>query len=257
MKKYVLSLFSAGIAAILLGAGCGEARDTGDLLDQAAKQLTAGKYAQALATADLAVRNAPDRFDALLMRAIAQERIGRTDLAIRSALEAEKLAPTSFAVQYTLGRLYAENPKTRQQALIPLSKALAVRPGDRSTLILQTNVYMGMRPGYASALLKQLSRDTALASGAVYSNELGVSQLLSGKVAEGGGNLNLAVSRAPHNAVIRLNYARYLDFYARQPTAALVHYQTYLGLTQNLAGHEPYRKWAAARIGEIRKNRRR
>ena len=255
--KSILSLLTAGIAAALLTSGCGDARDTGDLLNQAARQLSEGKYAQALATADRAVVNAPNRFDALLMRAIAQERNGRADLALQSALEAEKLAPTSFAVQYTLGRLYAADAGTREKSLLPLSKALALRPGDRSTLILQTNVYMEFKPAYAMRLLKQLERDTALTSGAGYCNELGVSQLLSGQIPAGGSNLNLAVSRSPRNAVYRLNYARYLDFYAGQPTAALVHYQTYLGLTQNLAGHGAYRKWTEARIAAIRSARRR
>lgn len=254
--KQGLSLLAAGLtAAALLISGCGERHDTGDLLDQAAKQLAAGQYMKALASADLAVRNAPERYDALLMRAAAQERMGRTDLALQSALEAEKLAPMSFAVQYTLGRLYAADPKTAPQALLPLGKALALRPGDRNALILQTNVYMGLKPSYAMKLLKQLGRDTALASGAAYCNELGVSELLCGQTAQGGVNLNLAVSRSPRNPVFRLNYARYLDFYARQPTAALTHYQTYLSLTQNLAGHDTYRKWVAGRIGEIRSRR--
>ena len=251
----LLSGFTAVLAALLL-AGCGEARDTGELLNQASRQLAAGKYTQSLATADLAVRTAPDRFDALLMRAIAQERTGRPDLALASALEAEKLAPVSFAVQYTLGRLYAADRKTHPQALMALSKALAIRPGDRNVLILQANVYMGLRPAYAMQILKQLSRDTALASSAGYSNELGVSQLLCGQIRDGGAQLNQAVMRAPRNPVFRLNYARYLDFYARQPTAALVHYQTYLGLSQNLPGHDNYRKWAAARCSEIQNRRR-
>ena len=253
--KHGLSMLAAGLAAVMLASGCGDRRDTGDLLSQAARQLSEGKYAQALAATDLAVRNAPERYDALLMRAIAQERNGRADLALQSALAAEKLAPMSFAVQYTLGRLYAADPRTQMQALIPLSKALALRPGDRNTLILQTNVYMSYKPAYAQKLLKQLGRDTALASGGSYCNELGVCQLLSGQVAAGGSQLNLAVSRSPRNPVYRLNYARYLDFYAGQPTAALVHYQTYLHLTQNLGGHENFRKWTAARVATI-KNRR-
>ncbi len=252
--KFLLSGIAA--LAVLLLTGCREARDTGELLEQSSRQLAAGKYTQALATADLAVRNAPGRVDALLMRAIAQERTGRPDLALSSALEAEKLAPASFAVQYTLGRLYAADRKTYPQALMALSKALAIRPGDRNVLILQANVYMGLRPAYAMQILKQLQRDTALASGAGYCNELGVSQLLCGKVRDGGVQLNLAVMRAPRNPVFRLNYARYLDFYAKQPTAALVHYQTYLGLSQNLAGHDHFRKWTAARCSEIQGRRR-
>lgn len=253
--KYRLSAAAAGIL-LLLQAGCRDARDTGELLDQASRQLSAGKYAQALASADLAVRNAPGRFDALLMRAIAQERTGRPDLALASALEAEKLAPVSFAVQYTLGRLYAADRKTHPQALLALSKALALRPGDRNVLILQANVYMGMRPAYALQILKQLGRDPALSAGAGYSNELGVCQLLCGQVSDGGNQLSLAVSRAPRNPVFRLNYARYLDFYAAQPAAALVHYQTYLGLSQNLPGHDNYRKWATARCAELQGRRR-
>lgn len=249
-------LFLAAVAGILLTAGCKDARDTGELLDQASRQLSAGKYTQALETADLAVRNAPARFDALLMRAIAQERVGRLDLALESALEAEKLAPTSFAVQYTLGRLYAADRKTHPQALIALSKALALRPGDRNVLILQANVYMGLRPAYAMQILTQLGRDTVLVSSGGYCNELGVSQVLCGKIREGGNQLSQAVARSPRNPVFRLNYARYLDFYAQQPTAALVHYQTYLGLSQNLPGHDAYRKWAAARCTEIQRRRR-
>lgn len=253
--KYLLSGVAAGLLLFSL-AGCRDARDTGELLEQASRQISAGKYTQALSTADLAVRNAPERFDALLMRAIAQERIGRADLALASALEAEKLAPTSFAVQYTLGRLYAADRKTHPQALLALSKALALRPGDRNVLILQANVYMALRPAYALQILKQLSRDPALSSGAGYCNELGISQILCGQSRAGGAQLDLAVSRAPRNPVFRLNYARYLDFYAKQPTAALVHYQTYLGLSQNLPGHDTYRKWAAARCTELQRRRR-
>lgn len=255
MKHGFLSLLAAGVAALTV-TGCGERHETGDLLEQAGRQLSAGQYAKALTAADLAVNSAPERYDALLMRAIAQERMGRTDLALQSALEAEKRAPEkSFAVQYTIGRLYAANPKTAPQALMPLGKALALRPGDRDTLILQADVYMGLKPSYARRILKQLGRDTALAAGAAYSNELGVSELLSGQISQGGSHLNLAVSRSPRNPVFRLNYARYLDFYARQPTAALTHYQTYLSLTQNLAGHDVYRKWTEGRIAEIRNRR--
>lgn len=249
--KYI-SLLAAGLAAAMLTlTGCGERHDAGELLDQAAKHLSAGQYAKALSAADSAVRCAPERYDALLMRAMVQERMGRTELALQSALAAEKLAPASFAVQYMLGRLYAADPRTAQEALNQLSKALALRPGDRNVLILQANFCRipSMR------LLKQLGRDTALASGATYCNELGVSELLSGQIRQGGSHLNLAVSRAPHNPVFRLNYARYLDFYAGQPAAALTHYQTYLGLTQNLAGHAADRKWTAGRIAEIRGRR--
>ncbi len=244
----------AGTAAALglLLPGCGQPNDTGELLEQAARRLTGGKYAQALESAEKAVQKSPERYDALLMRAVAQERLGQKDKALASVLAAEKLAPASFAVQYTLGRLYASDRDKQPAAQLALSKALALKPGDPGTLILLTNLYMSLRPFYALQLLNQLGQSPKLAAGAVYRNELGVSQILSGRSNEGGTNLNLAMSGSPRNPIYVLNYARYLDCYARQPMAALPYYQTYLGLAQNSAGHAAYRQWVTERCRRIR-----
>lgn len=252
-QKRIFGILTA--AAVAAGLwGCKEPRSPGVRLNQAAKYLSAGKYAEALSEADSAVQNAPGRFDAFLLRAIAQERTGRSDLALASAMAAEKLAPGSFAVQYMLGRLYMADRKN-PDAVMALNKALALRPGDRNTLILLVNLYMGLRPAEALKLMTHLERDSSLVSSAAYRNELGVAQILCGNAVSGGNNLSLAVSNAPKNAVFRLNYARYLDYYANQPMSAVTQYRTYLELAGHLPGHENYRKQVTARCNELKRRR--
>ncbi len=208
--KRLLPLLPA--AVLVLAGGCGDSAD--ELVRRAHDEAAAGRWDQALAPAEQAVRKAPESVPALIMRALACEQNGKPDPALDSARQAVKLNPESFTAQYTLGRLYAQDPARRQDALTPLYKAAQLKPDDRNTRILLANVLTALN-NYDQALpyLQELSRDPQLLASAGMQGIFGNYYFRKRNFRAANQAFTAAYNQSPRDPLTIYNAAVSRDFY--------------------------------------------
>jgi tetratricopeptide (TPR) repeat protein len=87
-----------------------------------------GKYVEAIADYDAALRIRPEFAEVLSNRGAAQESLGDTNAALADYLEAQKAVPDFAAAYYNAARLFADQgdiPKCAEQ----LSEAVRLQPG--------------------------------------------------------------------------------------------------------------------------------
>ncbi len=240
---------------LMFVAGCSDSRTpTGTLLNSAADAARGGQWENAGKTALKVLKREPSNVNALVLHALASEKLGRDGIALESARKAAELHPDNYAAQYTLGRLLARKPGAAAEAILPLERALKARPGDVNTLLLlgqcsgkinadNTINYYRMLP------LETLARPEVQNQIAIY---------YVARRGAGRNNLELAFKAlgaaykaAPDNPGIVLNLALFLDHHARSGARAAGFYRRYLVLTEHNPELNPTRAQVQARMRAI------
>ncbi len=233
---------------LLVAAGCGRVRSTDELLNSSAAAAREGNVERAAELADKAVKQEPNRADALLLQAILLEKRGKFESAVAAAKRAAAAEPEDFVAQYTLGRLLAQDRKQLPEALVALGKALELRPGDRNTLILLVNVNMVLNPPQAQKYLFELARDRQLLASAEYQNQLGISLARRRLYKKAGEALQQACKTQPQNPVICFNLATFVDRYLKQGRLAVPFYKECIRLSDTGNNSEELRRLAEKRL---------
>lgn len=149
MIKHVTFALFAGV--ILL---CGCSRQEEQPMNKALKEAMDGRWEKADKPSAEALKKTPDNVNALVLRAVVCERLGRMDEAMENARKAFDISSSSFAAAYTLGRFYAKDRRRRTEAVDLLIKANRLRPDHGSPLIILANLHTPGRKGsYLAALL--------------------------------------------------------------------------------------------------------
>lgn len=242
--------------SLMFAAGCSDRRTpTGALLNSAADAARNGQWDEAGKFALKVLKRDPANADALVLHALASERLGRGELALESARKAAELYPENYAAQYTLGRRLARRPGAAAEAIVPLERALKVRPGDVNTLLLLGQCSGKINADNTIDYYRMLPLD-------VRARPEVQNQIAIYYVARRGANrhnlelafkaLGLAYKAAPDNPGIVLNLALFLDHHARSGKRAAGFYRRYLILTEHNPELNPTRAQVQARIRAIR-----
>ena len=146
-------------AALLLAAGMffwnGCSPRAEQPMNRAMKAAVEGEWSKADKPSEEAVKLTPDNVNALILRALVCERLGRYDEAVENAYKAAGIDSGSFLPLYTLGRLYAANPNRRNEAINLLLRANRLKSDHAGTLILLCNLHqIGRKSSYLAALSK-------------------------------------------------------------------------------------------------------
>lgn len=146
----------------------------------------------------------------LLLAALAAEKNGKRDLALDCARQAAELSPQQFVAQYTLGRLYSNDITRAPETIQALTKALAIKPGDRNTLILLCNAYAELKSSEALTWLTRLYHKHQKEF--IYAPEFyyncAVAHLRRGDRSKAAGMLNYAAAKGENNPELLFNVAR-------------------------------------------------
>lgn len=252
------SLFLAVFVAaglLLTAAGCSEAVSDAQYLKNAVACGRIGNWQESENNALAVLKRTPDNADALLLRAIAAEHLGKLDVAEESARQAAENAPDFFPAQYTYGRLLAAKNSSVKSAIQVLERALKLRPQDRNTLILLGNCSSRINADNAidyynalpEAVRKQPEIQTRIA---IYYLDRRNQQNRNLELALKA--LGNAYRSAPDNPGIVLNLAMFLDHYVKNNRKATGFYNRYLILTERNPELNPTRAQVQARISALR-----
>ncbi len=247
---------TALLTSVLLAGGCGDRQPPiPEMLRSAVTAGRTGNWNAAEQSALAVLKHDPHNMYALLLRALAAEHLGQLNVALESARQAAEQGPDDFAVQYTWGRLLAQQPESAKAALQPLERALKIRRGDRNTLILlgqcasrinadnAIDYYLALPPA-----VRQLPEiQTRMA---IYYLDRRNRQPRNLELALQ--SLGNAYKAAPDNPGIVLNLAMFLDHYARNTRQAAGFYRRYLLLTEHNPELNPTRAQVQARLRALR-----
>ena len=233
---YGLSVAAGAAAMMLTVTGCGPSTAEG-CLKAGAECGAAGEWKKTLKLANRAEKLEPDNVSALVLRAVACDALGERDPALDAARQAAARNPENFAAQYTLGRLYAQEPARYADALQALTRAASLSKfQDRNTLILLADTLVAQRSPSAVSWLDVLRRtDPALESDAAFCNLLGIAQARAKRPDAAKEAFTKAYRLDRGNPMIVYNIGTFFDRYASNPRAAAQFYRAFLGL----AGEKP------------------
>lgn len=246
------------LAAFLLVtafAGCsGNRVPASKMLDQAVDAARQGEWQKVFQLARSVLKHETANPDALVLHAIAAEKLGRIDLALNSARKAAELYPGHFAAQYTLGRLLCARPDSAAAALPPLERALKARPGDPNTLLLLGRAasrinaddsinYYQMLP---AAVQARPEVQTQMAIYYLARRAADPANLVRAKEA-----LHNAFKVSNKNPQTVLNLALFLDYYTPDRSRAYRFYRSYLDSIRNDPELNPERAQVRARMREL------
>ncbi len=243
--------------AILVGtmiSGCSD-RTPEAALSHAKEAAEAGNWRDAYHQAQRLEKSYPQNIRVLLMLALAAEKCGETDQAIDAARRAGLLNDQSFAAKYTLGRLYCGIPARRNEAKKLLISAYRLRPQDPDLITLLCNLAVETGdPGAEKFLnvLKGLGHDQ---DPALY-NALGIALARRQQYPAAQTAFAQAEKLAPEHPVIRLNAARFYDYYLNQKAGAIERYQQFIRLTRQRPEYQSRQADVIARITQLKKPRR-
>ena len=253
-KIFRHTLLLLGSTVLLFVAGCGK-NHNGALLNQAVADARANNWQECEKNAVSVLKDNPIEPSALLLRAIAAENLGKLDVARESARLAAENAPSSFAAQYTYGRLLAMRPDSTKNAVQVLKRALELRPDDVNTLILlgqscsklnsdEAITYFTKLP---SEVLQKPEIRTSMAIYYLDRRDSNRAYMRLGEIMLGN-----AYRTAPNKPEVVLNLALYIDHYQHKRSRAKGFYQRYLRLTENNPELNPTRAQVKARISKLR-----
>ena len=229
-RKFDMAMLGVVLAVLTAVSGCGPSTAE-ECLDRSMLSASAGEWKSALRLASRAVKLAPDNVEALILEAIAAEKCGKREVALKSASQAVELAPGSFAAQYTLGRLCADDPARRGEAMKALLAALKLRNGDRDTLILLCNLCDRDGSSALEGFLNMLKRDPEYAGNPVLYNQLGVACLRRKDLANARAAFAAAWKCGRNDPAVVYNVACFFDRYTTSAKATAQLYRRYLELS--------------------------
>ncbi len=251
MRRFSM-IAAAGAAAlclILITSGCGPGTAE-ECLSAGCARAANGDWNGALKLARKASELAPRNAAALVLQAVACERLGERDRALDAARKATEINPDNFPAQYTLGRLYAADPTRNTDALRALLLAKKLSPGDPDTQVLLANVMMRVRPAAAYGYLLELRQDPAWNGKPELDNQLGVCSVARGDYNAARNFFLEACRQGQDNPMIVLNTGTFLDRYARQKRNAGIFYRKFLALTASRADFAPLRREVESRLAQ-------
>lgn len=251
MKIIEFTVAMSVAVLVCLGlCGCGPST-AGECLEQGAAAATAADWPRALKLATRGVRLAPDNVDALLLKAIAAQRCGKSAEAWEAASRAVVLAPRSFTAHYTQGRIAMAIPERRAEAVAALRIALRLRRGDRDTLVALCNLGAETNDPDTLNFLKMLAVDPEFANSPALYNQLGLEYLRRKNYAAAKRAFVSAWKLDKNDPEITYNAACFFDRYSSAPRIAARLYGDYLRLTAGDQAAEPTRKIAAERLAAL------
>lgn len=240
---------------LVLLAGCGgQPLSTQVLLNKALVDASRGEWEDALEYLETVTEREPRNIAALIFKALAYEGCNKAALALNSASLAVKIAPEDFQAQYTLGRLYSKDQQKMQDAITPLSRALQIRPDDSDTLLLLGRCSATLKLDSAIKYYRQLTKNKKFKKRAELWNEMGIYYAERKKLRQAAACFVKAYKLAPSKPLIVLNFATFMDQYVGESRRALGFYKKYLKITIPSPNSETQRKRVEARIEKINAN---
>lgn len=251
MKHFLLTVL---FLPLLLAAsfGCGRSESEAVLLRRAHDEGAAGRWNKALEPAERAARKAPQSPAAQIMLALACERNNQKDRAFDAARKAAALSPQNFLAQYTLGRLYAEDPIRQSEALPLLQKAAEIRPEDTGTQILLGNTLSAL--GRHKEALQYFTKLKSLHGTPEMQGLFGLHYAREGKFDFAIRAFAAAYNLAPRDPAAVYNMAVATDLYQRKPAQARTFYHAYLNVSGNDAAQTARRAEVSRRLAQLERN---
>jgi Flp pilus assembly protein TadD len=246
------------LAAILIcAAGCGgkSSRSTVELLTDGTRLAKEGKWKKAYDYAAAATKKEPGNISAQLLLALTLEKTDKLSRAREAARKAVELEPENFMARYTLGRLYAADGKTWQDAVVQLREAYRLNPRDVSVLILLADVYFNMNSADAVSCYNEIiTRHPAFMANkqnaAAVWNQLAVIYARRNMDREAASCIRQAYSLDAENPHILLNFGIFWEKIKR-PDRAPAYYSKYLEVTSKNPELAPKHEKVKARIAKI------
>lgn len=245
-------------AAIMIWcAGCGgnSSRSTAELLNDGTRLAKEGKWKKAYDHAAAAAQKEPGNVSAQLLLALTLEKNNKLPRAREAARKAVEIAPENFMARYTLGRLYATDGKTWQDAVVQLREACRLNPRDVSVRILLADVYFNMNsPDAVSCYNEIITRHPAYMenkqNAAAIWNQLAVIYARRNMNLEAASCIRQAYSLAPENPHILLNLGIFWE-HIKRSDRAIPYYRKYLEVTSKNPELAPKHAKINARIAKI------
>ncbi len=251
-KIKILLVFCIGL---VLFSGCGgPPLSTQVLLNKALDAASRGEWENALRYLETVTEREPNNTNALVFKALAYEGCEKDDLALNAARLAVKNAPDNFQAQYTLGRLYSKDQQKIQDAITPLGRALQIKPDDNNTLLLLGRCATVLKLDSAIKYYKQLAQNIKFKKSAELWNEMGIYYAERQQNRLAAQCFVKAYKLAPSKPLIVLNFATFRDQYAGDPKGALGFYKKYLKIAVPSPNSETQRKRVKTRIEKINAN---
>jgi len=251
-KMMILLTISVGLALLI---GCdGKPLSTQVLLNQALNDASRGDWEDALDTLEIITEREPYNVAALIFIAITYEACDDMDLALNAARLAVKNAPDDFQAQYTLGRLYSKDQQKMQDAITPLLRALQIKPDHSETLLLLGRCSTILKLDSAIKYYKQLLKNKDFAKNAELWNEMGIYYAERQAIRRAATCFVKAYKLDSSKPLIVLNFATFIDQYVGESERALSFYENYLKITVKSPNSEKQRTRVEERIKKINAN---
>ncbi len=259
--KYILKplLFICMITAIaILNSGCSgtSSKSTVELLQTGTFLAKEGKWKKAYDYAYAAAKKEPTNISAQILLALTGEQIKKMPQALDAARKAVQINPDNFMAQYTLGRLYAKDSKTRQEAIEPLRIAQELNPRDVSVLLLRADVYFQLNSlDYAVNCYNEIITkhpnflQSKINKAAIY-NQLAVIYTKSNMDTHAAQCIKYAYNMAPDNPHILLNFGVFWEHIKRNERS-IAYYKKYLEVTSQNKELADKHKKVNARIAKL------
>ena len=225
-----LLFYTFPVFCFLLLTGCGEASPE-SAISRAAVLAQKGEWKKAAKIADRTARKHPELAAAHILRAVTHEQCGNRDIALDAAGRAAKLEPDNFIAQYTLGRMYAQDPARSSEAQRVLTRSLGLRRSNDAGRILLCNVVMDANLPNALSYLGMISRIPGMTESAEYWNQRAVCYVRRGDLTNAEKSFLRAIRCDEKNPEIIINVARFYDGCMRHRRNAVKLYRSYLALT--------------------------
>lgn len=253
IKKFRI-LLVCGFGLVLF-AGCGgPPLSTQALLNKAFDEASRGEWKEALDYLETVTEREPHNISALIFQALAYEGREKDDLALNAARLAVKNAPDNFQAQYTLGRLYSKDQQKVQDAITPLGRALQIKPDDSDTLLLLGRCSTILKLDSAIKYYKQLAKKPKFKKNVELWNEMGIYYAERQQIRRAANCFVKAYRLNSSKALILLNFATFRDQYVGDSKGALRSYKKYLEIAVPSPNSETQRKRVEARIAKIKAN---
>ncbi|MCP3965061.1 MAG: tetratricopeptide repeat protein [Lentisphaerae bacterium] len=250
--KHGILIFTALLTLTVL-CGCEKLseKSTPYLINNAANFAANGKWDKALKYSEAVIAREPANINALLLKAIACEHSNKLTLATKAARSAVNQAPGNFTAQYTLGRLYAKEPKKMQDAVAPLLRALKIKPNDQNTLVLLAKCSSSLNISNAIKYYEMLAKFPRFNKRPELWNQMGVFYVKQKENRKAALCLVKAYRMAPDNPNILLNFAVFKDFYIGMSHSTVDFYKQYLNITASNPELQKKREFVKKRIEKI------
>ncbi len=251
-QHWICGVAVAAVSIFLL-TGCGPSTAE-ECLKAGAERGANGNWKATLRLANRASSLEPENVSALILRAVAHDALGDRDPALDAARQAAARNPENFAAQYTLGRLYAQDPARYSDALQALTRAATLsRFKDRNTLVLLADTLVAQGSPSAVTWLEMLRRaDPTINSDPAFHNLLGIAQARGRNADAARQSFTQAYQLDRKNPMVVYNIGTFFDRYASNRRSATQFYQAFLNQVKDDAEYATLAAEVTARLARSR-----